>query len=98
MAFPATIGLAVLSFPIVTFIIGRGKVTFEDVKIVSDLLSVFAVALPAYVLNKILIAACFSDSDTKTPLYATIVNMIVNKCDNFLKSVANNEDFFAALL
>lgn len=78
MAFPATVGLVVLSFPIVAFIIGRGKVTLEDVKIVSDLLSVFAFALPAYVLNKILIAACFSDSDTKTPLYSTTLNMIVN--------------------
>jgi len=78
IALPATVGLIFLAFPIVTFIIGRGKVNFFDVQIVSELLSVFACGLPAYVLNKILIAACFSDTDTKTPLYSTIFNMLIN--------------------
>ena len=44
----------------------------------SNVLSYFALGLPAYVLIKVLIVCFIAREDTKTPLYISIVSVIMN--------------------
>ena len=78
ISIPSAIGLYVLSLPIVHILFERGAFTQEDTIFTSQVLSYFALGLPAYVLIKVLIVCFFAREDTKTPLYVSIVSVLVN--------------------
>ena len=78
ISIPSAIGLYVLSLPIVHILFERGAFTQEDTLYTSQVLAYFALGLPAYVLIKVLIVCFFAREDTKTPLYISIVSVIMN--------------------
>ena len=78
ISLPSAVGLYILSFPIIHILFERGAFVAEDTFYTSKVLSIFALGLPAYILIKILVTCFFAREDTKTPLYVSIVSVIVN--------------------
>jgi putative peptidoglycan lipid II flippase len=72
LALPATLGLMVLSAPVVQALFEHGAFTAADTVATSHALMWLSLALPAYVLVKALSPAFFAREDTTTPLFATL--------------------------
>lgn len=75
---PATMGLIILSGPIVALLFEHGAFTAQDAQATGYTLSAFAVGLPAYVLVKILQTQFFARQDTKTPMMVAIGAVALN--------------------
>src|ERR1700674_2680820 len=80
LALPATLGLIVLSEPIVRLLFEHGAFTAADTAATSRALMWLALGLPAHVLVKALSPAFFARDDTMTPLWAA--------CKGFAVAVA----------
>ena len=72
LALPATLGLIVLSEPIVRLLFEHGAFTAADTAATAHALMWLTLALPAHVLVKALSPAFFAREDTLTPLLATL--------------------------
>jgi putative peptidoglycan lipid II flippase len=72
LALPATLGLIVLSEPIVRLLFEHGAFTSADSNATAHALMWLALALPAQVLVKALSPAFFAREDTLTPLLAVL--------------------------
>jgi putative peptidoglycan lipid II flippase len=77
LALPATLGLIVLSQPVVRALFEHGAFTAADTMATAHALTWLALALPAYVLVKALSPAFFAREDTVTPLLATLKGFAV---------------------
>ena len=78
ISLPSAVGLYILSYPIIHILFERGAFLAEDTFYTAKVLSIFALGLPAYILIKILVTCFFAREDTKTPLYISIISVIVN--------------------
>jgi putative peptidoglycan lipid II flippase len=72
LALPATLGLVLLSEPVVRLLFERGAFTAADTAATAHALMWLALGLPANVLVKALSPAFFAREDTVTPLVATL--------------------------
>jgi putative peptidoglycan lipid II flippase len=72
LALPATLGLIVLSEPVVRMLFEHGAFTAADTLETAHALMLLALALPAHVLFKALSPAFFAREDTLTPLWAVL--------------------------
>jgi putative peptidoglycan lipid II flippase len=77
LALPATLGLIVLSQPIVQLLFEHGAFTAHDAAATAHALTFLALGLPAHVLVKALSPAFFAREDTHTPLVATLTAIVV---------------------
>ncbi len=77
LALPATLGLIVLSEPIVRLLFEHGAFTTEDTGATAQALVGLAFALPAHVLTKALSPSFFAREDTATPLKANMIGLAV---------------------
>jgi putative peptidoglycan lipid II flippase len=77
LALPATLGLAVLSEPVVRLLFEHGVFTAADSSATANALMWLAFGLPAHVLVKALSPAFFARGDTMTPLFATLKGFVV---------------------
>ncbi|MEO8320854.1 MAG: murein biosynthesis integral membrane protein MurJ [Bradyrhizobium sp.] len=77
LALPATLGLIVLSEPIVRLLFEHGAFTAADSAATAQALTWLALALPAHVLVKALSPAFFAREDTLTPLLATVKGFVL---------------------
>jgi putative peptidoglycan lipid II flippase len=77
LVLPATLGLIVLSEPVVRMLFQHGAFTASDTAATAQALTVLAVGLPAQVLVKALAPAFFARGDTLTPLLATLKGVAV---------------------
>jgi putative peptidoglycan lipid II flippase len=77
LALPATLGLIVLSAPIVRLLFEHGAFTAMDAAATATALMWLALGLPAHVLTKALAPAFFAREDTLTPLLATLKGLAV---------------------
>jgi len=77
LALPATLGLIVLSTPVVRMLFEHGAFTAEDTAATAQALIWLALGLPAHVLVKALSPAFFARDDTLTPLLATLKGFVV---------------------
>ena len=77
LALPATLGLMVLSGPIVRMLFEHGAFTAADTTATAHALMWLALGLPAHVLVKALSPAFFARDDTATPLWATLKGFMV---------------------
>ncbi|MDB5618574.1 murein biosynthesis integral membrane protein MurJ [Tardiphaga sp.] len=75
LALPATLGLMVLSQPIVRLLFEHGAFGATDTAATAQALTWLALGLPAHVLVKALSPAFFARDDTMTPLWATLVGL-----------------------
>lgn len=78
---PAAFGLMVLSYPIIHLIYGMPPL---DTKATSMALSVFAIGIPAYVLNKVFLTGFFARQDTKTPVKIATCCIFLNLALNLI--------------
>jgi len=72
LALPATLGLILLSEPVVKLLFEHGAFTADDTAATAQALMWLALGLPANVLVKALSPAFFAREDTLTPLVATL--------------------------
>jgi putative peptidoglycan lipid II flippase len=72
LALPATLGLILLSEPVVKLLFEHGAFTADDTASTAQALMWLALGLPANVLVKALSPAFFAREDTLTPLVATL--------------------------
>jgi putative peptidoglycan lipid II flippase len=77
LALPATLGLIVLSEPIVRLLFEHGAFTASDTAATAQALIWLALGLPAHVLVKALSPAFFAREDTRTPLLAALTGFAV---------------------
>ena len=77
LALPATLGLVVLSAPIVRLLFEHGAFTPADTEATSRALSLLALGLPAQVSVKAMSPAFFAREDTLAPLFATLKAFVV---------------------
>ncbi len=77
LALPATLGLIVLSEPVVRMLFEHGVFTATDTAATAHALMWLALGLPAHVLVKALSPAFFARDDTSTPLLATLKGLAV---------------------
>src|ERR1700722_15222019 len=77
LALPATLGLIVLSGPVVRMLFEHGAFTAADTTATASALIWLALGLPAHVLVKALSPAFFARDNTTTPLWATLKGLAV---------------------
>jgi putative peptidoglycan lipid II flippase len=77
LALPATLGLMVLSEPVVRMLFEHGAFTASDTAATAQALRWLALGLPAHVLIKALSPAFFAREDTLAPLLATLQGFLV---------------------
>jgi len=83
IAIPAAIGLVLLAEPLVATIFFGGEFTRFDVEMTALSLQAFALGLIGFSFVKILAPAYFAREDTRTPVRAGLIALVVN----FLLSV-----------
>ncbi|MEL7312464.1 MAG: murein biosynthesis integral membrane protein MurJ [Pseudomonadota bacterium] len=82
IALPATLGLALLAGPLVATIFFGGEFTQFDVVMARASLWAFSGGLLAFISIKILAPGYFARQDTRTPVKAALVAMLVNLVGN----------------
>src|SRR5690606_34803495 len=75
---PAAAALLVISEPIVRVLYERGAFTPADTAVVSAVLSIFALGLPAFVLITAFTPGFFAREDTRTPMLFAGVSVAIN--------------------
>ena len=78
LALPAAVALAVAPEQIVRVLFERGAFSQADTGATAVALAIYAIGLPAFVLQKILQPLFFAREDTRTPLRYAVICMIVN--------------------
>lgn len=78
LTLPATAALLVISEPIVRVLYERGAFTSDDTLLVSSILAVFGLGLPAFVLIKAFTPGYFAREDTKTPMVFAAISVAIN--------------------
>ncbi|MBO4223027.1 murein biosynthesis integral membrane protein MurJ [Bradyrhizobium neotropicale] len=77
LALPATLGLIVLSDPVVRILFEHGAFAAHDATATAHALTWLALGLPAHVLVKALSPAFFAREDTRTPLLGALTAIVV---------------------
>ncbi|KRR00726.1 murein biosynthesis integral membrane protein MurJ [Bradyrhizobium valentinum] len=98
LALPATLGLIVLSEPIVRLLFEHGAFTADDAKATARALMWLTLALPAHVLVKALSPAFFAREDTMTPLVAALKGVVLAIATAFLFSYWYGTEGIAAAI
>jgi putative peptidoglycan lipid II flippase len=98
LALPATLGLMVLSEPIVRLLFEHGAFTAADTAATARALMWLTLALPAHVLVKALSPAFFAREDTVTPLLATLKGVVLAIAAAFLLGHWYGADGIAAAI
>ncbi|MGP9805249.1 murein biosynthesis integral membrane protein MurJ [Paracoccus sp. NSM] len=78
LTLPAAFAIAVIAEPMVSTLYERGAFTAFDTQQTAAALLVYALGLPAFVLQKILQPLYFAREDTRTPFRYAVHSMIVN--------------------
>ncbi|HUS54090.1 MAG TPA: murein biosynthesis integral membrane protein MurJ [Thermohalobaculum sp.] len=78
LTLPATVALIVVPGQITSVLFEHGAFTASDTAATAAALAIYAVGLPAFVLQKVLQPAYFAREDTRTPLRYAVVSMAVN--------------------
>jgi len=81
---PATIGLFMMAEPIILTVFQHGEFTQQSATFTSYSLKAYIIGLLGFMLIKILATGFFSRQDTKTPVKAGIVAMVVNMIFNLI--------------
>jgi len=78
LTLPAAVALMVIPLPIVSVLFERGSFGTDDSAATAVALAIYAVGLPAFVLQKVLQPLYFAREDTKRPFYFALVSLLVN--------------------
>lgn len=83
-AIPSALALTSLSQDFVSFLFERGAFTAEATAKTAYALSIFAIALPFYIMNKVFQPYFYSQHDTKTPVRIVLLSFVINGLLAFL--------------
>ena len=75
---PATVAMIVLRSPIISVLFQRGEFSVEATTLTAQALLFYAVGLWAFSVIRIIVAVFYALQDTRTPMKAAIVSLIVN--------------------
>lgn len=78
LTLPASAGLVAVPALITAVLFERGAFTPEDTRATAHAIMVYALGLPAFVLQKVVQPAYFAREDTRTPLRFALWSMLVN--------------------
>jgi putative peptidoglycan lipid II flippase len=78
LALPSACGLVVLGDPIISLIYQRGEFDAFDTNMTSWALAAYSVGLAGYAAIKVLSPAFYALDDAKTPMYISLVSIIVH--------------------
>ena len=78
LSVPATVGLMVLSAPIVELIYARGQFDSESVQLTSGALLFYAPGIIGYSVVKIVSPSFYSLQDARTPMVASLITIGIN--------------------
>ncbi|WP_156851498.1 murein biosynthesis integral membrane protein MurJ [Bartonella refiksaydamii] len=78
LTLPASVAFLMLSTPIVSLLFERGQFTSVSTHHVAQLLELYGLGLPAFVLIKVFIPSFFAHEDTKTPMIVTGICVFIN--------------------
>ncbi|MGY6410255.1 MAG: murein biosynthesis integral membrane protein MurJ [Alkalilacustris sp.] len=78
LSLPAAVGLAVSAGPIVSVLFERGAFTAADSAATALAVAVYALGLPAFVLQKVMQPLYFAREDTRRPFRFAVWAMVVN--------------------
>lgn len=84
LSVPCSIGIMILSHPIIYLIYQHGAFNSNDTINTANALSAFAIGLPAFILAKIFTPIFYANLDTKTPMNITIVSLVINTMLNVI--------------
>ena len=84
MAIPSSVGLLVLSRPIVDVLFERGGFTPMDTVYTSYAVMGYALGLVAYSANKVFVPTYYALGDTRTPVKISILAVVGNICMSIL--------------
>ena len=83
-ALPATVYLMMLSEPVISLLFGRGEFGARAVSMSATAMMFYSLGLAAEGGGLICSKAFYSINDTKTPLYYSLLNIVLNIIFNFL--------------
>lgn len=78
LTMPCAVAFLVIPLPIVSVLYERGATGSDDVAAISVALAIYALGLPAFVLQKLLQPLYFAREDTKRPFHYALWAMMVN--------------------
>lgn len=81
---PCAFGLFMISDHLIPILFERGKFLTKDSLIVVSLLKIYVFSLPLFILTKILQTIFYANKDTKTPMYISIVSLLINITFNLI--------------
>jgi putative peptidoglycan lipid II flippase len=84
LALPCVVGIYFLANLAIPILFERGGFTAEDSLAVVNCLKIYAFALPSFVVTKILQTIYYANKDVKTPMLASLSNLIVNVTLNLI--------------
>lgn len=77
---PAAVGMFMLSFPIIVTLFEHGAFSREASVMTAQVLTAYAIGVPAYVVVKILSTVFWASQDTKTPVKVAVAATFLNVC------------------
>ncbi len=84
IAIPAAVALTVMANEVVVTLFQRGEFNQHASQMTALSLMAYMLALPAFIINKILLPAYYSRKDTKSPVKIGIIAMLSNIALNFM--------------
>ncbi|MGF7008962.1 murein biosynthesis integral membrane protein MurJ [Aminobacter sp. BE322] len=78
LTLPAAAALLVISEPIIRVLYERGAFGTQSTEVVSSILAIFGLGLPAFVLIKAFTPGYFAREDTRTPMVFAAISVAVN--------------------
>lgn len=78
LGFPCAIGLSMLSYSIISVLFERGEFDAIASENVSRCLKIYSLAIPSFIVSKILQTIFYSSKDTKTPMVTSFISLITN--------------------
>lgn len=78
LTIPCAVAFLVIPLPLVSVLFERGQTGSDDTAAIAIALAIYAVGLPAFVLQKLLQPLFFAREDTKRPFHYAVVAMVVN--------------------
>lgn len=78
LALPAALGLLSLALPLISMIFQTGRFEYSDSLVASQCLQAYALGLPFFCALRTLIPLFYGFKDTRSPVYAGILALVVN--------------------
>ena len=78
LTIPCAVAFLVVPLPLVSVLFERGATSADDSAAIATALAIYAVGLPAFVLQKLLQPLFFAREDTKRPFHYAVWAMVIN--------------------